>query len=170
MSTPNEPQDPYASGDKPEQPGGPVPQPPATPPPYGAGPAQPGYPAQSGYPAAPQYGATPYPAAPQYGATPYPAAPQYGGASFTPPPRNYLVWAILTTVLCCLPLGIVSIVFSAQVNSKWAAGDFAGAQGSAAKAKSFAIWSAVVGAVLVVVYIGLLVAGVISSRSFNTTY
>jgi hypothetical protein len=158
MSTPNEPQDPYASGDKPEQPGGPVPQPPTTP----------QYPAQSGYPAAPQYGATPYPAAPQYGATPYPAAPQYGAGSFTPPPNNYLVWAILTTVLCCLPLGIVSIVFSAQVNSKWAAGDFAGAQGSAAKAKTFAIWSAVVGVVVVLVYIGLIAAGVFSS-AFHTT-
>jgi hypothetical protein len=55
------------------------------------------------------------------------------------------VWAILTTVLCCLPLGIVSIVFSSQVNSKWALGDAAGAQASSAKAKRFAIIGAIIG-------------------------
>ena len=27
-------------------------------------------------------------------------------------PDNYLVWAILTTILCCLPFGVVSIVFA----------------------------------------------------------
>ena len=40
---------------------------------------------------------------------------------------NHLVWAILSTLFCCLPLGIVSIVFAAQVNGKLAAGDVAGA-------------------------------------------
>ena len=31
-------------------------------------------------------------------------------------PENYLVWAILCTVLCCLPIGIVSIVYSTKVS------------------------------------------------------
>lgn len=44
----------------------------------------------------------------------------------TPPP-NYLVFAILTTIFCCQILGIVSIVFAAQVNSKWNSGDLQGA-------------------------------------------
>lgn len=43
------------------------------------------------------------------------------------PPPNYLVWAILATIFCCLPLGVVSIVYAAQVNSKWHAGDTEGA-------------------------------------------
>jgi hypothetical protein len=60
----------------------------------------------------------------------------------TPPP-NYLVWAILSTVLCCWPVGIASIVFSTQVNSKWAMGDLAGAQAASDKAKKFAIFSAI---------------------------
>src|SRR5690242_9892722 len=55
---------------------------------------------------------------------PPPPAPGYnapvGGG--TPPP-NHLVWSILTTLFCCLPLGIVSIIFAAQVNGKWQAGD-----------------------------------------------
>ena len=31
---------------------------------------------------------------------------------------NYLVQAILVTIFCCLPFGIVSIVYAAQVNGK----------------------------------------------------
>ena len=40
---------------------------------------------------------------------------------------NYLVQAILVTIFCCLPLGIVAIVYAAQVNGKVSAGDHAGA-------------------------------------------
>ena len=47
---------------------------------------------------------------------------------------NHLVWAILSTLFCCLPLGIVSIVFAAQVDGKRAAGDLAGAQEASRKA------------------------------------
>jgi hypothetical protein len=108
------------------------------------------------------YGATPPaggygqpPAGGGYGAPP--PVPGYGQPA-GPPPPNYLVWAILTTVLCCPPLGIPSIVFASQVNSKWAAGDVAGAQASSAKAKKFAIWSAIAGAVISVIYIVILVA------------
>ncbi|NOY95786.1 MAG: CD225/dispanin family protein [Chlorobi bacterium] len=54
------------------------------------------------------------------------------------PPPNYLLWAILTTVLCCLPFGIVSIVFAAQVNSKWDAGDYEGAERASKNARTWA--------------------------------
>jgi predicted secreted protein len=74
------------------------------------------------------------------------------------PPPNNLVWAILSTLFCCLPLGIVSIVYAAQVNGKFAAGDVAGAQESANKARQFAIYSAVAGLVVVVLYIIVIVA------------
>ena len=48
---------------------------------------------------------------------------------------NYLVQAILVTLCCCLPLGIPAIVYAAQVNSKQAVGDIAGAEDSSSKAK-----------------------------------
>ena len=51
---------------------------------------------------------------------------------------NYLVFAILVTVFCCLPAGIVAIVYAAQVNGKLQAGDIAGAQQSSKNAK---LWS-----------------------------
>lgn len=50
---------------------------------------------------------------------------------------NYLVPAILSTIFCCLPLGVVSIVFATQVNNKVAAGDIAGAAEASKKAKMF---------------------------------
>lgn len=56
---------------------------------------------------------------------------------------NNMVWAILTTLLCCLPFGIVSIVYAAQVDGKRAAGDLNGAYEAAEKAKFWAIVSAV---------------------------
>ena len=133
-------------------------------------------------PAAPQWGSNP-PAAPdqpgqaggqwtggqlgaqQFGQPQY-GQPQYGQPAGSPPP-NYLVWAIVSTVLCCLPLGVASIVFAAQVNGKYASGDVAGAQASSAKAKTFAIWSAVVGLVLSVLSIIFFV--VLASNS-DTSY
>ena len=51
--------------------------------------------------------------------------------------QNYLIPAILATIFCCLPLGVVSIIFATQVNSKVAAGDTAGAMEASKKAKMF---------------------------------
>jgi len=63
------------------------------------------------------------------------AAPAFAAQ---PAIQNYLVPAILITLCCCVPAGIVAIIYAAQVNSKLAAGDVLGAQASARLAK---IWS-----------------------------
>lgn len=91
--------------------------------------------------------------------------PSYGGMPpaqppATEPPNNNLVWAILSTIFCCLPLGIVSIVFAAQVNGKWQSGDYAGAQDSAKKAKQWATWSAIAGVIGIGLYVVLMLAGI----------
>jgi predicted secreted protein len=105
----------------------------------------------------------------QYGSPP----PAYGGMPAAQPgaqpPNNYLVWAILSTIFCCLPLGIVSIVFAAQVNSKWASGDVAGARESSEKAKKFAIWSAIAGVVVGVLYAILVFAGIFAMGPGTTS-
>jgi len=58
---------------------------------------------------------------------------------------NYLVFAILATILCCLPAGIPAIVYAAQVNGKLQAGDIAGAQAASKNAKMWCWISAGVG-------------------------
>ena len=55
---------------------------------------------------------------------------------------NYLVPAILTTIFCCLPFGIVAIVYAAQVDGRVMAGDYAGAEELSRRAKNWAIASA----------------------------
>lgn len=95
----------------------------------------------------------------------YSGPPAYRGSEghdpYRPPPPNNLVWAILSTILCCLPLGIVSIVFAAQVNSKWSAGDYTGAVESSRKAKQWAILSAVVGLLVAVLWVVLALGGLV---------
>jgi hypothetical protein len=49
--------------------------------------------------------------------------------------KSFLVWAILSTIFCCLPFGIPSIVYAAMANSKHEAGDAVAAAEANAKAK-----------------------------------
>jgi len=65
--------------------------------------------------------------------------------------QNYLVFAILATIFCCLPAGIPAIVYAAQVNAKLQAGDVAGAQAASNNAKLWCMISA--GAALGVAFI-----------------
>lgn len=74
-------------------------------------------------------------------------APSAGAGANIP---NYLWQSIVVTLCCCLPLGIVSIIFAAQVNSKLAQGDIAGAQDASQKAKMFALIGFGVGIVVII--------------------
>ena len=78
---------------------------------------------------------------------------------------NYLVQAILCTLFCCLPAGIVSIVYAAQVNSKLAVGDRAGAIQSSENAKKWAWVSFGAGLAVVVIYIVVIVGAGVSTRN-----
>ena len=60
-------------------------------------------------------------------------------------PPTYLVWAILTTLCCCQPFGIVAIVFAANVRSKYDRGDIEGAAKNSEKAALWVILAFVVG-------------------------
>lgn len=87
----------------------------------------------------------------------YNAAPSYGNPQPQTPngqvmPPNYLVWSILVTLLCCLPGGIVAIVYSTQVSSRFLQGDYEGANASSCNARKWAIISAVAGAVIGIIY------------------
>lgn len=68
----------------------------------------------------------------------------------TQKPNDHLVLAILTTLCCCMPLGIVSIIRSTQVNSYWAAEKYDEAVQASADAKKWAL-----------VGMGLFIAGIL---------
>lgn len=79
---------------------------------------------------------------PQFNAQP----PQYGAPQAREPmPPTYLVWAIISTLCCCLPAGIVAIIFSANVSSKYYARDFEGARRASRRAEWWIIISIVLG-------------------------
>ena len=96
--------------------------------------------------------------------------PDTGGVEPVPPRRserstvpeqipNYLVQAILVTIFCCLPFGIVSIVYAAQVNAKLGAGDIVGARQASSSAKTWAWVSFGVGLLFVGGYLAFAVVG-----------
>jgi hypothetical protein len=103
-----------------------------------------------------------------YGGGGYGQQPQGGGGYQTPPP-NHLVWAIIT-LFCCQILGIISIVFAAQVNGKFQQGDYAGAVDSSNKARTFAMIGTILGVVQVIgIIIYIIVVGVAVSNAPDYT-
>lgn len=100
--------------------------------------------------------APPPPPSAQASYTPPPPPSRPGGSFGAPPPAenipNYLVQSILVTLCCCLPLGIVAIVFAAQVNSKLQQGDIIGAREASQKAKMFCLIAFGLGLALTVIW------------------
>jgi hypothetical protein len=78
---------------------------------------------------------------------------------------NYLVPAILVTLCCCLPFGIVALVYSASVNSRLIAGDYEGAL-RASRAAAGWCWAAFIsGLLLIVMALGLFIVAILSAVS-----
>lgn len=70
----------------------------------------------------------------------------------------YMIFAVFTTLMCCLPFGIAAIVYASRINSLQRMGDFAGASQAAKKAKTFSIISAVMTLIVMIAYGVLFVA------------
>ncbi|MYC30992.1 MAG: zinc-ribbon domain-containing protein [Chloroflexi bacterium] len=101
---------------------------------------------------------------------------QAGGPSYAPgmPPQdqprygeridvpNYLVQAILVTIFCCLPAGIVAIVFAAQVNGRVRSGDLADAQRLSGNARTWCWISFGVGLAIGLLYFLVIIFSVIA--------
>jgi hypothetical protein len=85
-----------------------------------------------------------------------PPPPPTGGPSNIP---NYLVPAIIS-IFCCWPLGIVAVIFAAQVNGKVQSGDLAGAMDASKKAKMFSFIAIGIGLVVGIIYLLLTLLGV----------
>ncbi|MDR1408138.1 MAG: CD225/dispanin family protein [Tannerella sp.] len=118
-------------------------------------------------PPAPPFRQNTPPASSQQPANAYSPHPSFDQQTVRPPlPDNYLVWAVLTTVLCCLPMGIASIVYSSNVNTAYYAGDYEGAQRASAKARQWAMWSALTALIFAALYfIGIFIFAFIGALS-----
>jgi len=76
-----------------------------------------------------------------YAASNFDEGPYHGGGNAVNVP-DYLVWSILSTLCCCPPFGIISIVFSALTMGAKQSGNYAVAMQHAKNAKIF-LWIAV---------------------------
>ncbi len=87
--------------------------------------------------------------------------PSFGQRPVKQPPLNkpnsYMVWAILATIFCCLPFGIVSIVYASKVDSLWYAGQYVAANDAASKARLWFWLSVGTSAIASIIYLFCLV-------------
>lgn len=76
------------------------------------------------------------------------------GQNFTPPikPDSHLALAIVTTILCCLPFGIVAIIYATKVNSYYEMQQYDKAEKASADAKKYSIIGIVIGLVVGIIY------------------
>ena len=74
-------------------------------------------------------------------------------------PPTYLAWSVIMTILCCTIPGIVAIIFSAKVSSKFYEGDIEGSRRASHNAEIWIIVSFVLGVISNTLYFPLAIAG-----------
>ena len=67
------------------------------------------------------------------------SGPRPAGGALPPEVPDHLILAVLATVMFCMPLGIVALVYANQVQARRLAGDFQGALLASRKARSWSI-------------------------------
>jgi hypothetical protein len=78
------------------------------------------------------------------------------------PPKSWLIESILVTLFCCLPFGIVGIINASKVESRFYAGDVAGANQASADAGKWTkigFWAGIAFVVLYIVFVVVLGVG-----------
>ena len=78
----------------------------------------------------------------------------------------YLILSIISTLCCCLPFGVVGIVFSAKINSAMLAGNLGEAQNNAKMARIWIIVSFAIGLLTWLIYMVLIVTGAVSGSAY----
>lgn len=78
----------------------------------------------------------------------------------------YLILSIISTLCCCLPFGVVGIVFSAKINSAMLAGNLEEAQNNAKMARVWIIVSFAIGLLTWLIYMVLIVTGAVSGSAY----
>lgn len=76
-------------------------------------------------------------------------------SNMPPKPDNYLVWAILSTIFCCIATGIASIIYASKVNEAYARGEYEEAQKASKNAKMWALIGLGFAAVIWIIYFAI---------------
>ena len=87
------------------------------------------------------------------------------GTQLNDKPRDYLVWSILSTIFCCLPLGIAGIVFSVKTRDANNLGDFNTAIKNHKRTFLFNVLALVTGVIIFLIYLTL---SLVASQYKNT--
>lgn len=96
-----------------------------------------------------------------------PSFPSGAGDQTLPKIDTWLWQSIVVTILCCLPAGVVGIVFSSQAQSALNVGNIAEAEAKAKQAKQWTVIGFVVGLVVLVGYFLLMIFGVVAGLGFG---
>lgn len=78
-------------------------------------------------------------------------------------PNNNLILAIISTVMCCIPLGAVGIYYAYQSDLAYNAGDYTKAESNGKSARNWSIASIVSGFVFIVIYMICMAIGAMAS-------
>lgn len=73
-------------------------------------------------------------------------------------PETNMVWAILSTVLCCLPTGVYAIIRASKVEPLYNSGDIEGARRASKDALNWSIGGAIASFVVGVLYFLMIIA------------
>ena len=101
------------------------------------------------------------PQQPNYGSNYGGETPNYGSAQgnssngttdLRPCPDSNLVWAILSTIFCCIPTGVVAIIYASKVSDRYLMGDIKGAYDASKKAKNWALYGLLASVVVGIIY------------------
>lgn len=108
---------------------------------------------QQAYPQAGEYGSFRSPGTPiQASHAPLHPEQPVAEAPLEDCPPAYLAWSIVSLILCCIPLGVVAIIFSAQVKPAWRQGDVAKARRASERAQWCIILSMSLGLISQIFY------------------
>ena len=110
-------------------------------------------------PAYPSYGQPSYGQQPNYGQPNYGPSPAYAvnQGQQPPQPSSHMALAIITTLMCCLPTGIVAIMKSSKVDSLYFAGRYDEAVDASKSSMNWSIAGIVISLIGWIAYVLLVV-------------
>lgn len=96
----------------------------------------------------------------------------YFNGNALPKPDNNMLGAVLSTICCCVPLGIVAIIKASKVNTLYYSGQYEEAVLMADRARKWSIWALVAGVVFSIIHtmLQLFLSGSMAASEMSSIY